>query len=164
MRLTYTEFKSICSTLVLQLLTSWIMISVTDQHASSDKFSISCSDILIGVSNGWSVADEKSWDLSLHFVHKITSYFPFLGFQVLYQWNNKNLITVRDLITEMVAWQRGRYLDPGIWEHFQSRINPAVLPNVISTLQLAPPTGQIPGLRYTVNIFLKFNMNLYLKN
>ena len=53
----------------------------------------------------------------------------------------------------MVAWQRNRYLDPGIWEHFQSRINPAVLPDDISALQLAPPTGQSAVLSYMVNVF-----------
>ena len=60
----------------------------------------------------------------------------------------------------MVAWQRNGYLDPGVWEQFQSRINPAALPSDISTLQLAAPAGQSAVLSYMVNIFLKFNIDL----
>ena len=70
-------------------------------------------------------------------------------------------MTVGNLVTEMVAWQRNRYLDSGIWEHFKSRINPAALPSDISALQLAAPTGQSAVLSFMVNIFAKFNMNLY---
>ena len=65
-------------------------------------------------------------------------------------------MTVRNLITEMLAWQQNRYLDPGVWEHFQSRINPAALPSDISALQLAPPTGQTAVLSFMV----KFLLNL----
>ena len=72
-------------------------------------------------------------------------------------------MTIKDLITEMVAWQRSRYLDPDVWEHFQSRINPAALPSDISALQLAPPTAQSEVLSLMVNIFAKFSMYLYQK-
>ena len=89
-------------------------------------------------------------------VDKFTA--PFLDWQVLYKWNNVNVLSIKDLITQMVAWQRNRYLDPGVWEHFRSRINPEVLPDDISALQLAPPTGQSAVLSYMVNIFVRFNI------
>ena len=76
------------------------------------------------------------WKILLKLVYFTFPFTVFLNFQVLYQWNNKNLVTVRNLMTEMVAWQRNIYLDPGIWEYFQSRMNPAVLPDDISALQL----------------------------
>ena len=57
----------------------------------------------------------------------------FLFSQVLYQWYNATIVTVKDLVTEMVVWQQHRYLDPGVWEHCKkSLINPAVLPDDIS--------------------------------
>ena len=102
------------------------------------------------------------WKILLKLVYFTFPFTVFLNFQVLYQWNNKNLVTVRNLMTEMVAWQRNIYLDPGIWEYFQSRMNPAVLPDDISALQLARPTGQSAVLSYMVNIFAKFiNINNY---
>ena len=59
--------------------------------------------------------------------------------EVLYTWNNQYGMAVGDLITQMVAWQQNRYLDPGVWEHIRSRINPAALPTNISTLPLPVP-------------------------
>ena len=51
-------------------------------------------------------------------------------------------VLVKDLIAEMVAWYQNGYLDPRVWEQIGSKINPAALPDNVSTLQLpAPPIG-----------------------
>ena len=42
-------------------------------------------------------------------------------------------------MSEMVTWHRERYLDPGVWNQIQSKINPDGLPSNITTLQLPPP-------------------------
>ena len=56
-----------------------------------------------------------------------------------------NMLTVKDLVNNMVTWQQNRYLDPGVWSHFKSKINPAALPTDISSLQLpAPPNAPHP--------------------
>ena len=56
-----------------------------------------------------------------------------------------NMLTVKDLISNMVTWQQSRYLDPGVWGHFRSEISPEALPTNISSLQLpAPPDAPHP--------------------
>ena len=47
--------------------------------------------------------------------------------QTLKKWNERRLLTVKDLVKEMIVWQKGRYLDPEIWDHLCSRINPALM-------------------------------------
>ena len=44
------------------------------------------------------------------------------------KWNERRLLTVKDLMEEMIVWQKERYLDPEIWDHLISRINPALWP------------------------------------
>ena len=68
--------------------------------------------------------------------------------QVLYRWYTKNTLTIKDLMTQMVAWQTERYLDPCVWSHLQSKIDPAALPGNVSILQLlAPREGPNPYVR-----------------
>ena len=59
-------------------------------------------------------------------------------------------------MTEMVAWQQNRYLDPGVWQLFKSKINPAALPTNISSLQLpTPPAGPHPlQMAFMVNTLI----------
>ena len=52
----------------------------------------------------------------------------------------------RDLVEEMVVWQRERYLDAGIWDHLHGKINPALMP-ASSVLE----KRILPQLQYTVN-------------
>ena len=77
-------------------------------------------------------------------------------FQVLHKWYQRNILSVKDPMTEMVTWQQNRYLDPGVWEYFKSKINPAALPTNISSLQLpAPPAGPRPlQMAFMVNTLI----------
>ena len=55
------------------------------------------------------------------------------------------MLTVKDLVSNMVTWQQNRYLDPGAWDHFSLKISPEALPANVSSLQLpAPPSAPHP--------------------
>ena len=54
----------------------------------------------------------------------------------------------------MVAWQQQRYLDPGVWEHFQSHINPTALPADTSTLPLPVSSTEPPPLQLEFSVII----------
>ena len=70
---------------------------------------------------------------------------PFI-IQVLKKWNERRLLTVKDLMEEMIVWQKERYIDPGIWDRLLEKINPSLMP-APSILQ----QGFWPQLQYPVN-------------
>lgn len=47
-------------------------------------------------------------------------------------------MTIKDLVEEMVEWQKNGFLDPEVWEFLRPKMNPALMPEP-SVLQL-PPT------------------------
>ena len=61
------------------------------------------------------------------------------------------MLTVRDVVGEMVTWYRDGYLDPGVWEHITDKINPSALPTPaeLPAIQLQYPMGGYPQLGYT---------------
>ena len=68
-------------------------------------------------------------------------------FQVLNKWHNEKFLKVKDVIAEMVKWTWNGFLDLGVWNNFQFKINEAMLPANIKTLVLpAPPSGPRPQL------------------
>ena len=53
-------------------------------------------------------------------------------------------VTVRELMEDLVTWQRGECLDPRVWDEFlRPRVNPSLMPEP-SVLRLpAPPTDPL---------------------
>ena len=67
--------------------------------------------------------------------------------QILHGWHIRNLLTVKDLVEEMVQWYRSRCLDPMVWEDFvRPRVNPALVPNPQDLEGPPPATLQPPRL------------------
>ena len=72
---------------------------------------------------------------------------------MLYKWHNKTLITVSDLVSELVRWTESGYVDRGVWAYLSSRINASALPANLETLQLtAVPEPQPTQLAFIVSI------------
>ena len=65
---------------------------------------------------------------------------------------------MKDLMSEMATWQNERYLDPGVWNCLQSKINADALPSNLRILQLPPPPQSAASpaeIMYMVNIEYK---------
>ena len=72
---------------------------------------------------------------------------------MLYKWNTKALITVSDLVSELVKWTDSGYLDREVWTQLSSKINASALPTNLETLQLPPvPESQSTRLAFMASI------------
>ena len=67
-----------------------------------------------------------------------------------------NVMTVKYLVNNMVTWQQNRYIDPGVWDHFKSKINPDALPANIPTLQLPNPPNMAHPLQLAFMVYANF--------
>ena len=45
---------------------------------------------------------------------------------------------MKEVVKSMVEWQQGRCLDPGVWNHLRTRLNPRLLPAQV-LIQPRPP-------------------------
>ena len=60
-------------------------------------------------------------------------------------------VTVRELMEDLVTWQRAGCLDPRVWDEFlRLRINPTLMP-APSVLQLPPPPTDPLQIEFLVN-------------
>ena len=44
------------------------------------------------------------------------------------RWHQRNSLTMKEVVESMVEWQQGRCLDPGVWNHLRTRLNPRLMP------------------------------------
>ena len=82
-----------------------------------------------------------------------------LCFQLLKRWHDRRSLTVRELMEDLVTWQRGGCLDPRVWDEFlRPRISPSLMP-APSVLRLPPPPTDPLQIEFVVRFAIYFRMH-----